>query len=167
MVHISSVFRMKVCPSPILGIDLAFTSTPAERIQQRLSCCTLELLYCTAPFVASTVWTHSLLAAPGQPLDAVRYGHKQGNSRPTGTAGRAFNGHQTGGRQAPMLRKWGMGEQRRPGRESEAGPEADGRLYLLGSLKRVANDLITKLFVWKATRFPVASSVQCYWPVVT
>lgn len=55
---------MQVCPSLIFGIGLALS--PAERIRQRFSCSALELVHCTAPFVASTVWMHSLLVAPGQ-----------------------------------------------------------------------------------------------------
>lgn len=47
------------------SILLSRALPPAERIQQRLSCWTLELLFCTAPFVASTVWRHSLLVSPG------------------------------------------------------------------------------------------------------
>lgn len=41
MVHTFSVFRIKICPSCILGIDLTLSCPPSERIQQCLSRWTL------------------------------------------------------------------------------------------------------------------------------
>lgn len=63
--HIYNMFLTQVLSSGS-KIRLGDALSPAERIQQRFSCSALELVHCTAPFVASTVWMHSLLVAPGQ-----------------------------------------------------------------------------------------------------
>lgn len=81
-----------VSPPPVLASG-GLAPSLAGRIQKRFSCSSPELLHCSAPFVASTVWTHSLLAAPGQRARCGAMGTQAGKQQAHRHRRPSLNGH--------------------------------------------------------------------------
>lgn len=108
----------------------------AEGIQQRFSCSSPELVHCTAPFVASTVWMHSLLAAPGQRARCGAMGTQAGKQQAHRHRWPSFNDHH--GRQVRywLEREIGMGrngETARDEQRKQTQSQQDASLMILNT----------------------------------